>query len=562
MTGALLAGMLLATGARAQTVPPGAEAARIEDQLREPPAPPASTQRPAVSGWALQEAPAGAEGITFTLSAVDIRGSTIYTEEELAALYRDRTGQDVPLSWLFELANAITVKYRNDGYVLSRVVVPQQEIHEGRVRLEIVEGYVSDVIIQGADGLKSKGQIERYAKALTRKRPTNMADIERYLLLIRDMPGHTADSLLRPSSDDKGGAEMILQVGFDPAMLSAGIDNHGSKFMGPLQTGIRAQANSLLQGGDQSVLRYVGSGTAVPANQIELRYFNASHSMLLGDEGSVLTLAAARILSHPGNRLAALDTKSQSRVLSAELAHPFIRSRLTNLSGQMRFDMIDARNQLLGTVLADDRLRVMRMGGVIDHIDSWGGVTQASLEGSWGLDIFGASRESSPELSRARGEAAFTKINLELARVQRLSQDFNLYAGLQGQYTQDRLLSSEEFGVGGSTFGRGYDSSEITGDRGMAGRLELQYNGVTGWDLVDDYQAFVFYDAGKVFQSDGKDGKDASLASAGAGVRFNISDYADASLTLAKPLTKQVDTRSDNGSEKPLRGLFSFSIRY
>lgn len=558
----LLAGSMLATRVNAQTVPPGAEAARIEEQLRAAPIPHTSTPRPGVSGLTLQDAPQGADQISFTLNGIDVRGNTVYGDEELSALYRDRIGKDIPLSWLFELANAITVKYRNDGYVLSRVIVPQQEIHDGRVRLDVVEGYVSDVIIQGADGLKSKAQIERYASAIARKRPANMADIERYLLLIRDMPGHTVDSLLRPSESSEGGANLVLQVGFDPAMISAGIDNYGSKFLGPVQTNIRAQGNSLLQGGDQTVLRYVGSGTAVPTNQVELRYFNASHSMLWGDEGSMLTLSASRIISYPGNRLHFLDTKSQSRVLTAELAHPFIRSRLTNLSGNVQFDMINAQNQLLGTVLADDRLRVLRVGGIFDHMDNWSGVTQLSLEASLGLDIFGASKTSSPELSRARGESAFKKISFDVARVQRLTQDFNLYTGLRGQYAQDRLLSSEEFGVGGSEFGRGYDSSEITGDRGLAGRLELQYNGTTGWDTVNDYQAFAFYDVGKVFQSDGKDGRDSSLASVGAGVRFNISDYAGVSLTVAKPLTKEVDTRSDNGHEKPLRALFSFVVRY
>ncbi len=563
---ALLAGTMLTPQAYAQAiaqpVPPGAEASRVEEQLRETPPPPKTAPAPSVSSLPLQDAPEGANQINFTLRGIDISGSTIYSNEELAALYRDRIGQDVPLSWVFELANAITVKYRNDGYVLSRALIPQQEIHDGRVSLKIVEGYVSNVIVQGAEDLKSKEQIERYAQNITSVRPANMEQIERYLLLIRDMPGHTVDSLLRPSEDSQGGADLILQVGFDPYLASASIDNYGSKFLGPVQTNIRLQGNSLLQGGDQSVLRYVGSGTAIPFNQEELRYFNASHSMLLGSEGSMLTFSASRILSYPGNRLALLDTKSQSRVLSAEIAHPFIRSRMTNLNGAAQFDMINARNQILGDVLADDRLRVLRVSGTFDHIDNWSGVTQVSLEGAKGLDIFGASDESSPELSRERGESSFTKLNLDVARVQRLTQNFNLYSGLRAQYTKDRLLSSEEFGVGGGEFGRGYDNSEITGDRGIAGRIELQYNDTTGWNAVDSYQAFVFYDVGKVFQSDGKGGKDASLASIGAGLRFNIFDNASASFTLAQPLTKEVDTRSDGGNERPLRGLFSLTVRY
>lgn len=565
----MIAGLLLAVSmptsyahAQAISVPPSADAARTQEQLRETLTPPKAAGAATPSPLPLQDAPEGADAINFTLNGIDIGGATVYTNDELAALYRDKIGQDVPLSWVFELANAITTKYRNDGYILSRAVIPQQEIHGGRVRLEVVEGYIGNIIVQGADELASKALIERYAMGATHHRPANIKQIERYLLLIRDIPGHTVDSLLRPSESDHGAADLVLEVKFSPAALGASIDNYGSKYLGPLQSTLRVQGNSLLQGGDSTVLRYVGSGTAVPFNQEELRYFNAVHSMQIGGEGTSLSFGASQILSYPGNILKQIDTKSRSRILSAEIAHPFLRSRTTNVSGALQFDMISSRNQILGDDMADDRLRVLRLNGTADHVDNWSGVTQVSVEGALGLDIFGASNTDSPQLSRVRGESSFTKLNVDVSRVQHILPKINLYAGLRTQYTSDRLLSAEEFGVGGGEFGRGYDNSEITGDSGVAGRIELQYNGYSESKFLDSYQLFAFYDVGKVFQSEGKAGNDVSLASAGIGTRFNITDYASGSFTLAQPLTKEVEARSGAEHERPLRALFSFSLRY
>lgn len=564
-TGVLLTATWPSGPSHAQTaLPPAADAARTQSTLNAPAVtPPAEVPAvtPEQSVLPLQDAPPGAEQIPLTLTGIELSGNTIYTDEELAPLYSELIGNEIPLSQVFDVANAITLKYRNAGYILSRAVLPQQEIADGRVRIEIIEGYVGQVILQGAEHLRSRTQIERYAAAIPRQRPLNMQQIERYLLLIRDMPGHTAESLLRPAEDGRGATDLILKVTHDPAAVSIGTDNHGSKYLGPLQTSLRGQLNSVLMGGDQLTFRYVGTGTAKPYNAEELRYFEASHSSILNGEGTTLTVAASRILSHPGNTLKVIDTKSESRVLSAGLAHPVIRSRLMNLTGTAQFEMIDAGNSMAGSTLSDDRLRVLRLGGRFDYIDCWYGITQVSMTVSQGLSIFGASDPSSPELSRLGGESRFRKVNVDIARLQRLGKGFSLYAGLRTQYSSDRLLSAEEFGIGGAESGRGYDNSEVTGDTGVAGRLELQYS-LEPFSIVDSSQIFAFYDVGKAFMVEAKGGDNASIASIGGGIRFNMGEHASGSFTVAQPLTREVAARSSGKNERPLRALFSFIIRY
>ena len=63
---------------------------------------------------------------------VHIRGMTIYTKEQLAPLYADLIGHEVTLQAIYDLAQKITAKYGNDGYVISRAIVPPQQFNPAR----------------------------------------------------------------------------------------------------------------------------------------------------------------------------------------------------------------------------------------------------------------------------------------------------------------------------------------------------------------------------------------------------------------------------------------------
>ena len=73
-------------------------------------------------------APEGAEKLMVTVRGFRITGSTIYSAEDLEPLYRDIVGREVPVTAIYDLAQRITAKYGGDGYVLSRAIVPPQEL--------------------------------------------------------------------------------------------------------------------------------------------------------------------------------------------------------------------------------------------------------------------------------------------------------------------------------------------------------------------------------------------------------------------------------------------------
>jgi len=173
-------------------------------------------------------------------------------------------------------------------------------------------------------------------------------------------------------------------------------------------------------------------------------------------------------------------------------------------------------------------------------------------------------------LSRRNGKYNFSKVNLEYSRLQYLSfitPGLNILGSVIGQYAFSQLLSDEEFGVGGDEFGRVYDPSELTGDHGLAGKLELQWGQNTAFEdfeALTGYQLYVFYDLGAVWQIDSRakalTSSRQSLASVGMGVRFNLWDNVSGLVEVATPLTRDVAARGADGDEA--RVFFNVGARF
>ena len=116
---------------------------------------------------------------------------------------------------------------------------------------------------------------------------------------------------------------------------------------------------------------------------------------------------------------------------------------------------------------------------------------------------------------------------------------------MQRAYTD--LLSSELFSLGGDQFGRGFDPSEVVGDHGIAGKLELRYSVHQPFDGIQSLMVYGFHDAGYVLQKTPVAGSPAkeSLSSFGAGLRLFASPSLSGFVELAKPMQRDVATEGD-----------------
>ncbi len=535
----------------AQTVLPGDDAGQIRKRFESPEQP---LSRPSTGIILVEpsEPPGGAEDMHLVVRSFSVVGSTVYSGNHLAQALSDFTGRSVSVSDIYAAAQRITTLYGNDGYVLSRAVVPPQELdeHGADVRIEIVEGYVDHV--QWPVHLASYRFFDHYADAITAERPVNVKTIERYLLLANDLPGLHLTSVLRPSESNPRAATLVVEATTKHIDASASVDNRGSKGRGPIQYVLQGAAHNLVR-----LHESIGVTYASVPNADELTYFAADAAFVLNGEGLKLAFSGYHSEGTPGiNELQELRFAGNSRGIRATLSSPLIRTREENLtlSGTLFAD--DVSSDLLGLPNTRDQVRGLRLGLVYDRADQFAGINLVSLYLSQGIDGAGSSGNNNQLASRANGQADFTKLEGTASRLQGLGSFVSAFGHAEWQYAFDPLLSSEECVYGGSRIGRAFDPAHLTGDRCFAALLELRAEPGFFSNPYFQSQIYVFADYGyvdRIAPAAGGDKSD-SASSLGAGVRFRLPANSEANFEAAKPL--------HGGDDRDWRGFFSVTARY
>jgi len=152
---------------------------------------------------------------------------------------------------------------------------------------------------------------------------------------------------------------------------------------------------------------------------------------------------------------------------------------------------------------------------------------------SFGLDAFGA-KTLSPQIT----DLKFVKANAHLSLARQLADRVILRLAAAGQLTNDRLPAVEQFALGGSEFGRGYEAAALIGDEGYAGSAELAYRAPGLPDAIRDAELYGFVDGGSTTYRAraGAPSLTQSLGSAGIGVRGMIREHVALQVDATKAI--------------------------
>ncbi len=556
ISAAVVVACLTPCAAFATALPSSVLPSRVQQQL----APQEERQlaAPEVSGVsraAPVSAPQGAGKYKFVLESVRVGGMTVYKPAEIRPLYAAEIGKTVTLTDIYALAQELTAKYRNDGYILTSVVVPPQTIRNGAVRLRAIEGFVHKVVIRGPGG-GDDAFLYKMAAPVENARPLNMKTLQRVLLLMNDLPGLRARAVLSAAPHTVGASDVTIFVSRTNVSVTLETDNRGTRYLGPLQASVTTRLNGPAGRFDSLAVQISRT-----ADNAEMTYGGVTYTVPLDARGTSLSLGANVSYDQPGYSLAPFAINGQAQSAFVQVSYPFIRARWTNLSATLRFDYLDSTyTDNLVTSTTADRLSVLRLGATWQFADRFVGVNTLTAQVSRGLGLFNPTTPGTPNMSRVNGRSDFTKVTAQLSRLQRISDKVELYAAVSGQKSADTLLASEEFGVGGAAFGSAYDPSEITGEDGVAARAELRYNGAVEKPWLRSYQAYGFYDIGKVWDPDSSSASSriASLADTGVGIRTVFTPMLSGALEAALPLTRTVGTTHN----KHVRFFFTLTAQF
>ncbi len=488
-----------------------------------------------------------------TLAAVVITGTTVFDASAFGPDYDMFLAREISIDEITIILERVTKRYRDAGYSLSRAIAPPQDLENGILTVQVIEGYVEKVTFSGDS--EHADQFAGYAERLTLHRPMTLATLERYTLAIGDVSGYSVEPALTAIDEESGRYALDLKLTHKPIDGVALLNNRGTPEVGRLQTWLSGAVNSAL--GNRERLE-VGFFT-IPNEPEESLYTELTYTQTLGFEGTAFSISGALSTSDPGSSDASNDVESDFERLTLAMWHPLIRSRNENLWLRGTFEYRNFHERSLGRTSTNDRLRVVRgrLGYWLGDLAK--GTLSTSVEVSKGINFLGESTTGSNDLSRFDGESDFLKAVIDIVRDQQVAGGFWIQFSAAGQISNDRLLSSEEFSIGGMRFGRGYDFSEITGDEGLALSIEPRYWWNLGKDWLSGFSVYGFFDWGVVWNDilDSGITRD-TAASAGGGVRLFFPYDFRADFEVARPLTRPVFT--SNG--KDTRFFFALTKNY
>ena len=531
-------------------VAPTLDPSRIDQNLK--PAPqPKSVPRKELSLNNKQLAPKDAVTLAFTFKELIFEGNVALTSKQLAALWPHKAGDTVTIEDVFALANAITKAYADAGYALCFGVVPEQDIKDGVVKIVVVEGFISGVqVSQLAPRLQVHTSLDAYFRRVQASRPLRADVLERNILLLDDLPGWSAGSVLSASATVIGGSDLQVDFVREPDTLDFSWNNFLPKGLNRDVIGVSYSTCGQLNGTDEITLGYYHS----PGCNA-YRSLSGSLSTLVGDDGERLSLTFSQSNSRPTDQLlVALSYQGVSRSTRLVLSKPLIRARSSTLLAEVSMGEQDSDSSMTSGPTKLDRIRTLGLALTYDfaRLDQSANLVRFGVE--QGLSWFGAQGNS-----RANGSPIFTVATLDFTRTAPIatlgSGALSYSFAAQGQYSfGNPLLSPVESSFGGRQFGRFFDSGSMSGEQSLFGSFELRYTLPMSLGFAEPVrsQFYIFTDAGFTRQQGNLQPQEARglhAASAGLGVRLSMPHGMNALLEVARPVSIPAGSTGDTSNQ-------------
>ncbi|MCX7310689.1 MAG: hypothetical protein NTV56_02950 [Alphaproteobacteria bacterium] len=212
---------------------------------------------------------------------MSVQGATAIPDEALRETYRPYLGRFVSRADLAAITDDMTRLYREAGYQLSRAIVPPQKIKGGAIMIQVVEGQVARIEVNG--GGDDPFGIKPIVAVIKDEAPSRLGTIERQLQLVNDIPGvRIADIVLEEIGSATGRFRLVVNVEAWRVYAAQSVDNFGSSAVGPWQSYSITSLNSYLKSGDTLGVTL----SAVPDHIHELRYGRLSYDVPIGIDGA------------------------------------------------------------------------------------------------------------------------------------------------------------------------------------------------------------------------------------------------------------------------------------
>lgn len=507
-------------------------------------------------------APAAVAQPRLLLRELIFTGNTVFSSAQLQAVGAPFVDRELADADLEALLQRLTDVYLQAGYSTSRAQLPDQDLADGRLRIQVVEGFLEKIVVNGARAIDPASIAQRLQAGLTT--PLNVAMLNANLRLLMQEPGLADVSAELAPGARTGGAVLVVTVK-EGARYSAGlrVANDRAPAVGGTRGAFEGTAHNIFGRGDQVDLAL---GLASGLNDVDFRI-----NLPWAPRGPELSLRYFRAVSEL--------VEEQFDVFGAETRIGAIDVGLTQALWQdarrelkVSFDLVGKHSESTlhgqpvsfspGVVNGKADVRVARLGLQWQQRFSHDSLSARAVW-SAGIGGLGATVHGN-----ALPDSQFHSGYLSLQWLHTLGpRAGSVYARGEAQVSNDGLLPLEKFSLGGINSVRGYRRSRFVRDEGWSASVEyrlplarLALPGLRQRAQDGQVALVLFVDAGRAWNH-GEDRLDdidrpSTLLAAGPGLRWDLSADSHAELMWGGVRRHIADT-GDDLQDKGLHFLFS-----
>lgn len=442
---------------------------------------------------------------------------------------------------------ALEKAYKDKGFQTVEVQIPQQTGRGGIVFLKVIEGKVGRLRVKGSRYF-SLNQIKRMAPSLAEGKVVNFNDVTRDIVALNQLPDRRVTPSLR-AGIEPGTVDIDLEVKDTfPLHGSLELNNRYSANTTSLRTNGSISYNNFWQLGHSAGLSF----QVAPEDPSEAKVFSGYYlarfpeipwfSFILQgtkQDSNVSTLGGAAVAGR-GEIIGA----------RAMITLPPGKGFYHSVSLGLDYKHFDQTINL-GTGLIQSPISYYPLSA--SYTASWIGKTsQTDLNAGVTLHVRGTgSSEEQFSNNRFKADGSFIYLRGDLSHTHELPGEFQFYGKIQGQLSDQPLLSAEQFSGGGVGTARGYLESEVPGDNALFGTIELRtFNlfKVLPWlrDRGSEWRVYTFFDSGILTIRNPLPAQESrfELASIGIGTNVQLWKHYNGSIDLAMPLISQGQSKA------------------
>ncbi len=431
-----------------------------------------SVLTPAGVAWA--QAPQSDIPVTprFEIARFEVVGNSLLKADEIDAAVAAYTGKQKDFSDIQRALESLEQVYRDRGYGVVQVLLPEQDITRGVVSLRVIEPKIGKVIIEG-NRYFDDTNVRRSLPGIQPGATPNSQLLAQNLQLLAEHPAKQTTVLLKAGATESEIDAAVKIADEKPLKFVVTFDNSGTTDTGIYRTGFGMQYSNLFNRDHVLNLQYVtnpehpskvqiyGAGYRIPfyAHNSSLDLFMGYSDVSSGTLQGLFNVSGSGFISGARYNIHLPKIAEYEHKLALGLDYRAFQNQVNFVGGG-------------GNLVPD----VTVFPASIAYNGLWRmSNSELGYYASYAVNIPGLNDGGDNSFKAARPDAtANYRIWRWGANYSRaLPGEWQFRGVINGQYTNDALVPGEQFGYGGPDSVRGFNIREVAGDKGYAASLEV-----------------------------------------------------------------------------------------